>query len=512
MRRVGIDLAFTAPHRAVVYEDGEALGRPFGVERTKAGMEELFRRATAEHDGPCEFVMEPTGLAWLPVVAEVARRGHRAFVPKPQKTKALRQVYSPFAKADGVDARAAALVRHVDPQGVHELRVPSPGQSSLRLLVQQRARLTKETTKSKQRIHGWLRLANPHLSTALGGDAFTNASQGFLRRHVDPFSARKLGKSRLWTSWCRHSHGTPNAKRFEAVWEACTTTCELYDGMRADGALPFEYPVLQQMVTAELDRMQFLDGQIRGLEKLIRERLDEVDPSHVLESQVPGVGTWIAAAIEAYVGDVERFANVKSFASYFGIVPRTKHTGGKGKPGQRMTKGGPNLLKQYVYLAAEVARRKDPELAAVYDRAIAKGKHHRSAVIVVAHKLVRRIYALLKRRAALREAAAEADAQPAAVIYRLRRPDGQEVTRAEASAYIAEHHPPKSAKAKRSRAAEGGPPCTGSSVTDATKGVSTMPPDVEVPELTRHRKSGAGTEDDSSRLHNARGSQEADIG
>jgi len=266
--------------------------------------------------------------------------------------------------------------------------------------------------------------------------------------------------------------------------------------MRVDGALPFEYPVVQEMVTAELDRMQFLDGQIRKLEKLIRERLHEVDPSHVLEDQVPGVGTWIAAAIEAYVGDIERFSNVKSFASYFGIVPRTKHTGGKGKPGQRMTKGGPNLLKQYIYLAAEVARRKDPELAAVYDQAIAKGKHHRSAVVVVGHKLVRRIYALLKRRVAHRAAATAAQAEPAAVVYRLRRPDGQAVTRAEASAYIAEHHPPKTARAKKKRTAEGGLQCnSGSSVKDATTGVSTMPPDNHVPELTSLRKPSAGSQD-----------------
>jgi transposase len=497
MRRVGIDLAFTAPHQAVVYEDGEALGRPFRVARTKEGMDELIRKATAGHDGPCEFVMEPTGLAWLPVAAELVRQGHRAYVPKPQKTKALRKVYSPFAKSDGVDARAAALLRHVDPNGVHELRIPKPERTSMRLLVRQRGRLSKQRVKSMQRIHGWLRLANPHLSSALGTEAFTRAAMAFLRRYVDPFAVRRLGKSRLRAYWARHAHGPVNAKQFEATWRACEATCEMYAGLHRDGALPFEYVVLQEMVASELDLMASVGGQIKRLSALIRERHDVLDPQRVLESEVPGVGPTISAAIEAFVGDVERFPNVKTFAAYFGIVPRTNQTGGRDRSRQRMTKGGPNVLKQYMYLAAEVARRQDPEMAATYDTAIGRGKHHRSAVIIVAHKLVRRIYAILKQRAAGRAVAAASAAGAAArptVRYRLRRPDGVQVTKDEARAYVATHHPSKAAVARRQRAAEAGPQDTGSSE-DATKEVASMPPDSSISDAGEHLKGCGETVD-----------------
>ncbi len=74
MRRIGLDLAFRAPHQAAVFDDAVPVGRPFQVDRTKAGMDELERRATAGIDGPCEFIMEPTGLAWLPIAAEMNRR------------------------------------------------------------------------------------------------------------------------------------------------------------------------------------------------------------------------------------------------------------------------------------------------------------------------------------------------------------------------------------------------------------------------------------------------------
>src|SRR5919198_2327350 len=88
VRRVGIDLALKAPHRAAVFDGPQPVGKSFRVQRSKAGVDELLRRATAGVRGECEFIMEPTGLAWLPMAAELALRGHRIYVPKPQKTHA----------------------------------------------------------------------------------------------------------------------------------------------------------------------------------------------------------------------------------------------------------------------------------------------------------------------------------------------------------------------------------------------------------------------------------------
>jgi hypothetical protein len=152
------------------------------------------------------------------------------------------------------------------------------------------------------------------------------------------------------------------------------------------------------------------------------------------------------------------------------------------KPRQALTKGGQNLLKKYVYLAAEVARRKDPELAATYERAIARGKHHYSAVIIVAHKLVRRVYALLKLRAA---GAPE-------IRYEMRGPNGRVLNADEARACIAEHFPSKAVKHARKRALQTerqtGTVSQGSgSSEDATKAVVAAVPKNLVPDLDHPR-------------------------
>lgn len=452
MRRIGLDLAFRAPHRAAVFDGAEPVGRPFRVERTKAGFDELERRATADVAGPCEVIMEPTGLAWLTVAAEMARRGHRIYVPKTQKTAALRKFYSTFTKSDSIDAQAQALVRHVDPRGVHELRVPTAAETSLRLFVRQRARLASEATKSKNRIHGWLVLANGHLSEAFGGEMFSRVGRAFLERFVDPFEVRARGKDQLRRFWQRKMYGRFNEKMFEAVWHACELSCEFYDALHSACTLPFDYTVMQHLVRQELARLAFFDEQLSALDQTIGELYAKLDPERLLEREVPGIGAVIAAAVEAFVGDVERFDNLKSFAAYFGMVPRTKQTGEKDKPRQRMTKGGPNLLKKYLFLAAEVARRADPELALTYERAIAKGKHHFVAVVIVAHKLVRRVYALLKLRAQARRARAEGSTTDASVVsYRFVRPeDGSPLSRKQARAYVDERFPTKRKRSSNS--------------------------------------------------------------
>jgi len=475
MRRVGIDLGLRGPHCAAVFDDDEPVGRSFTVPHGKPGIDLIEARADKGTTAPCEVVMESTGLAWLPLAAELVRRGHRVFVPKPQKLHALRTFYTQYAKSDGSDARAAAMIRHVDPRGVHELRVPTAAQTSLRMLTKQRARLVAQAASAKTRIQSWLVLANSFLVAALR-QPFTQLGMEFLRHFLDPFAARDLGIEGLREFWREHSRGRPNLEQCDRVWRACEQACALFGALRDQGQLPFDYALLQRMVGQQLDLIAFLRTQVDELEADIDRLYAEVDPERVLE-QVPGIGPTIAPVIEAFVGDVERFSNIKEFAAYFGLVPRSKQTGGgPGRPGQRLTKGGPNLLKQYMFLAAETARRYDPTAAAAYARATGAGKHHYSAVVIVAHKLVRKLYALMRQRARARRAQLAGHDVPA-VRYEYRLPHNDEVvTKAEARAYVRAQYPSKAAKARlKAEAAAGAPSVSGSSAKDATTGATDTP-------------------------------------
>jgi transposase len=343
------------------------------VPQTRAGIDELVRRTSAGHEGACEFVMEPTGLAWLPLAAELSRQGHKVYKPKPQKTHALRKFLAQHAKTDAIDACAAALVRQVDKEKTHELRVPTATETTLRLVVKQRARLVVEAAKAKARIQSYLVLANPHLGKALGRERSSEVATAFLRRQLDPFEVVALGKAELRGFWDRHSHGGLDDDQLDAVWNACVTTRDLYAALRDGKRLPFDYASLQLLVRQGLEHIEFLEGQLDELDAVVARSYATLDPERFLERQVCGFGPTIAATVQAFAGDVERFGSVKRYAAFFGIIPRTKQTGAGGeKPGQRMTKGGNNLLKQYMFLAAETARRHDPEAP------LLRGRHRRA--------------------------------------------------------------------------------------------------------------------------------------
>lgn len=483
MRRVGIDIALRAAHKAAVYEDGERLGRPFSVAQTKEGFDELVRRATDGTSEPVEFVMEPTGLAWLPLAAELSRRGHRVYLPKPAKTHALRKFLAQHTKTDAIDACTAALVRHVD-QRATELRVPSAAQTTLRLMVKQRSRLVVDAAKEKSRIFTWVLLANPHVGRSLGQDPTGKLANAFLRERLDPLDVLARGKPALRRFVEKHARGAVKDQQLETLWQACERACALFEALRLGGKLPFDYVELQLLVDQALDHIAFLEAQIAKLDTRIAATYRQLDPTRLLEREVPGFGATIASAVEAFAGDVERFGSVKRYAAFFGLVPRTKQTGMAGeKPRQALTKGGQNLLKKYMFLAAETARRHDPELAATYERALARGKHHYSAVIIVAHKLVRRVYALLKARTA----------GVADVRYQMHRPDGTAINPEQARALIAELFPSKTAKDAHKRAPQTARQMgtlsqdTGSSE-DAAKAVVAVVPTPSLPDLDHARK------------------------
>ena len=433
-RYVGMDLGLATAHTAAVLEGADRRGKPFRVEVSREGFEQLLRRATEGSEGAVKFVLEPTGLAWVPVAAYLSAAGHEVYMVKPQKTSDLRKFLKRHTKSDGMDAETNGRVPQVDPKGVHELRLAGPQQMALRWLVQRRERLAGEVADQKRRVHALMVMINPPLMEALGDAAFSRAGRAFLRQCADPQRVVKMGRERLKKFWKKHSPGGVDAERIERVLRACQTTADLYEPLRREQKLPFEYDDVQQELGAELDWMEQAEQQVERLEEKIACQYDAWDPDHTLE-QICGIGPTIAPAIEALVGNVLRFHNGRQFVSYSGMCPAKKQSG-HSDPAMPITKSGQRLLKKYFYLAAEVARQWDPELAAYYARRYAGGDHHNRIVVALARKIALRVYALLKRR----ELARQAGTAPS-VSFLLRDPaTGQTVDKKQARTLIVENY------------------------------------------------------------------------
>ena len=78
MRYIGLDLALTTAHKALVIdEQGQAVPTVVRVTSSATALEQLFQcaREGAPEDEPLVVVMEPTGMARLPIAAFRQRQG-----------------------------------------------------------------------------------------------------------------------------------------------------------------------------------------------------------------------------------------------------------------------------------------------------------------------------------------------------------------------------------------------------------------------------------------------------
>jgi hypothetical protein len=105
----------------------------------------------------------------------------------------------------------------------------------------------------------------------------------------------------------------------------------------------------------------------------------------------------LAPLLIGVLGYARRFRNEDHIRGFCGMFPTRNSSGGVDKPGPRLTKSGSDRVKRALYIAADVARKIDPDLAAVYWRLMVnKGHHHKQAICAVATRLINRIYRVLK--------------------------------------------------------------------------------------------------------------------
>jgi transposase len=114
---------------------------------------------------------------------------------------------------------------------------------------------------------------------------------------------------------------------------------------------------------------------------------------YYLLKSIPGIGGYLASAVLAEVGDLRRFSNQGSFASYVGIVPMVRNSGGSEKV-YGVTPRCRALLRSYLIESAWVALRLDPHMQAYYRTHY--GKNPKSIIVKIAHKLLNRMLAVIK--------------------------------------------------------------------------------------------------------------------
>lgn len=150
-------------------------------------------------------------------------------------------------------------------------------------------------------------------------------------------------------------------------------------------------------IQSQAKTILYLQQQIQSAEQYIMTQAP-VDPAQVeLLRSIKGMGPITPVILLCFIEDVNRFADAKKMAAFFGVQPRIKSSGdGAYKP--RMSKQGAPIVRRELYLLAFRSISTEPYCKAIYAEARAKGMSHDAALGKLMHKLIRIIFGIFKNQ------------------------------------------------------------------------------------------------------------------
>ena len=161
----------------------------------------------------------------------------------------------------------------------------------------------------------------------------------------------------------------------------------------------FADPAVKLSIAANLEMIDAYDRVLEVLEKDIINNAKEHDPTaYALLKTIPGVGRIIALDLLYEIEDINRFPRVQDFASYCRLVKCPKESNGK-KYGTSGKKIGNAHLRWAFSQAAQLFLKSNESGKQLYSKLT--NKHGKGkALSILAHKLGRAVYFMLKKREA----------------------------------------------------------------------------------------------------------------
>src|SRR6266567_3492969 len=223
--------------------------------------------------------------------------------------------------------------------------------------------------------------------------------------------------SAIWCAiakpWCDSAHKPSTACK--RCWRPPTSSSPRWPPMcwaRADATcsmrrLRAKLPALREALSGRveathrlllrqlLDVIDFLQGQIDAISTDIDALLLPHKQQLSRLMQIPGIGPLAAAAILAEMGtDMTCFPSAKHLASWAGVAPGNKQSGGK-RLKAHTNKGNTHLRAVLAEVVWVISHTRDNYLSAQYHR-LAHRLGKKRAIVAVSHSLVTIIYHMLQ--------------------------------------------------------------------------------------------------------------------
>ena len=154
-------------------------------------------------------------------------------------------------------------------------------------------------------------------------------------------------------------------------------------------------PVYRKQINSLLRQADTNGDELLTYNKIITTWSKQDFQARLLQT-IPGIGPVVSVLIVSEIGSIDRFPNPRAFASYCGVTPSVKSSGGKTFLGKTNKHANPYLRWCLAEAVVHLVK-KDPVAGFKYARLWAtKGKG--KAKVAMMNKLARIIYSILKRQ------------------------------------------------------------------------------------------------------------------
>ncbi len=359
----GIDvhkmMVMVAVRKEMPEGDIQVITREFGTFRK---VRELMCQFLQQHQIDL-VVMESTGVYWKSIYASIIGRDLNPWVVNARHVKNV-----PGRKTDTLDSQWLAHLAHCGL--VRPSFVPHPDQEQLRLLTRRRDTLVKQIANEKNRLHKTLDDSGIRLG-GLISDINGKSGQRMVNALIDGESLQDIIKK---------ADGRLKADRKQLM------------ASMDEKLSPSHLVVLKDI----RDHINFLSEQQQKLDVQILNTVQPWKEAWQLLQTLPGVSAMSAAALIAEIGDdMSQFGGMKEIASWAGLCPGNNESAGKRKSGR--TRKGNKMIKTTLCEVANAAIKTKSQFKGKYQSLVIRRGHKRS-LIAIAHKLIRVIYTLLKKR------------------------------------------------------------------------------------------------------------------
>ena len=374
-RVIGLDVHQAQITACAILEEADGTTR---IEQRQFGAFKRDRGALAAWAAslaPDEVVMESTGIYWKSPYAALEAVGIRGQVVNARHVKNV-----PGRKTDVGDAQwLATLARAGLLRGSF---VPPMQLRELRLISRQRQKLVGQLASEKNRLHKVLTDGGIRL--------------GVVVSDLHGQSARAMVKA-IILGQAPHEVLQFASRRLKASRE------EIFD------ALQGELTDSHRFVLDELMRhIEEIEARIARFDTRLLDGLKDERNTLALLQTLPGVDLIGAAMLLVEIGaDMDAFGTADRLASWVGICPGNNESAGKRKSG-RVRKGNLYVRRLLCEFAHAASRTKSVFQSKFKSLIVRRG--HKRSIVALAHKILRTIFFMIKRREHYRDSATDYEA------------------------------------------------------------------------------------------------------